>query len=287
MASRLPVSFRTPVRSVLTLITVLAMTSSGSAGYVVRSGETLSGIALRNGVSVSALAAANRISDIHYIRAGQQLQMPGSASGGTAPAAPGGATHSVLPGQTLIGISQRYGVPVARIAAANNLRSSNLIFAGTRLRIPGVASASSERVSPRAATAARNASRADIDRMLDRTARQYGFNPRFVKALAHLESGWNNTVVSSAGAVGIMQVLPDTGQFVSTYLVGRRLDLNDPQDNITAGVAFLAHLWKLTDGDPRKTLAGYYQGLASVRQNGYYPSTKQYIANVLYLRERF
>ncbi len=284
MAPRLPVSCRMPVRSALTLTTVLAMTLSGSAGYVVRPGETLSGIASRNGVSISALAAANRISDVDYILAGQQLRMPGAAGGGVARATTGGSTHLVAPGQTLIGISIRYGVTVSRIAAANGVSDAHWIYAGQRLRIPGSSSAGA---APAAPAVTVTASRDEVGRMLERTAAQYGFKPRFVKALAYLESGWNNTAVSSAGAVGIMQVLPDTGRFVSQYVVGRRLDLNDPQDNITAGVAFLAYLWKLTGGSPSKTLAGYYQGLASVDRFGMFPSTRQYIANVLYLRGRF
>jgi N-acetylmuramoyl-L-alanine amidase len=69
-----------------------------------------------------------------------------------------------------------------------------------------------------------------------------------------------------------MQVMPATGDFISEHLVGRRLDLHDPRDNVIAGVAFLQYLWELTDGDVRQTLAGYYQGLRSVRQNGMYPT---------------
>ena len=81
--------------------------------------------------------------------------------------------------------------------------------------------------------------------------------------------------------------MPATGDFISRNLVGRDLDLHDPRDNVIAGVAFLQHLWELTDGDVERTLAGYYQGLLSVRVNGMYPSTVSYVANVLALRERF
>jgi N-acetylmuramoyl-L-alanine amidase len=84
-----------------------------------------------------------------------------------------------------------------------------------------------------------------------------------------------------------MQVMPDTGRFVSHELVGRELDLEDPYDNVVAGIAFLQHLWELTDGDVEQTLAGYYQGLRSVRDHGMYDDTERYIANVLALRDRF
>lgn len=279
MASSPPGGRRVPWRALVVLATVVALTASAGFGYTVRPGETLSGIAARNGVSISALATANRISDADFIRAGQQLRLPGPASGGGSAAA--ATVHTVRGGETLIAISVRYGVKMAVIAAANGLRDYDRVYAGQRLKIPGRAAVVA------GATASRGPSSAEVGAIIDRTARQYGFHPRFIKAIAYQESGWNNRVVSSAGAIGIMQVIPSTGQFVSSYLVGRRLDLHDPEDNVLAGVAFVAHLWKLTGGSPEKTLAGYYQGLASVRRNGMYPSTRQYIRNVMYLRGRF
>jgi N-acetylmuramoyl-L-alanine amidase len=131
------------------------------------------------------------------------------------------------------------------------------------------------------------AARAEAGAIIHRVARANGWSPAFVKALAWQESGWQQDVVSSAGAVGIMQVMPETGEFVSRHLVGRSLDLDDPEDNVVAGVAFLQYLWELTDGDPELTLAGYYQGLRSVREVGMHDHTERYIANVLALRERF
>ena len=110
---------------------------------------------------------------------------------------------------------------------------------------------------------------------------------RFAAAIIRQESGYEPTARSRADAMGLMQVLPSTGDFVSRYVVGRPLDIRTTQDNITAGVAFIDYLWRLTGGDVRRTLAGYYQGLSSVRQHGMYPSTKQYVANILALRDRF
>jgi hypothetical protein len=121
---------------------------------------------------------------------------------------------------------------------------------------------------------------------IERTARAYGWSPAFVKALAWQESGWQQHVTSSAGAVGIMQVLPETGAFVSRR-AGRTFDLHNPADNVEAGVAFLDYLYGVTGRNAELTLAGYYQGLASVRHNGVFPATEQFIANVLALRERF
>jgi hypothetical protein len=85
--------------------------------------------------------------------------------------------------------------------------------------------------------------------------------------------------------VGIMQVVPSTGDYISTYLVHRHLDLRYAADNITAGVALLSALTKAAPVD--KAVAGYYQGLGSVLTRGMYADTKVYVASVLRLRKQF
>jgi N-acetylmuramoyl-L-alanine amidase len=182
------------------------------------------------------------------------------------------ATYVVAPGDTLTAIAREHGTTVASLVAANDLADPDRIRADQQLRLP---------------TSAVADDRSDVGQLIDQVARDHGWSPAFVKALAWQESGWNQRAVSSAGAVGIMQVMPETGRFVSRELVGRDLDLEDPRDNVVAGIAFLQHLWELTDGDVERTLAGYYQGLRSVRVNGMYDDTERYVANVLALRDRF
>ena len=288
MASPPQVRRGMPLRRALGLVSIVAVMLSGSAGYTVRSGDTLWAIASRHGLSLSSLISANGLSNPNVIQPGQQLQLPGggtSTSGGSSSAtATGGAVHVVAPGETLMGISVRYGVTMRRIADANGITSLNLVYAGQRLRIPSGSASVGSAPAPAAPTVMTSG---DVGVLLEQTAQRYGYKPAFIKAIAYQESGWQQHVRSSVGAVGVMQVLPSTGDFVATYVVGRPLDITKAEDNITAGVAFVDHLWGLTGGDVRKTLAGYYQGLASVRQNGMYPSTRQYIANVLALRARF
>ncbi len=291
MASPPPARRRTPTRALVSVLTVAALLFSGSASYTVRAGDTLWTIARRFGVSVSALASANSVSNPNVIHPGTQLQIPrGSVSSSTA-ASSGGNVHVVAPGETLMGISIRYGIKMRDIAAANGFTNLHWVYAGQRLRIPSgpTVSASAPAPAPAASSSAPLVvtSRTDVGAMLEQTARSYGFNPAFVKAVAYQESGWNQSARSSAGAIGVMQVLPSTGDFVERYVVGRPLDIYDTQDNITAGVAFLSYLYRLTGGSAERTLAGYYQGLRSVQDNGMYPSTKTYIANILALRDRF
>jgi soluble lytic murein transglycosylase-like protein len=119
------------------------------------------------------------------------------------------------------------------------------------------------------------------------TAQRWGVDPRLALGISYEESGFNQRNVSVVGAIGAMQVMPSTGVFVGQAIVHRHLDLLNGADNATAGVALLAVLLRETHGDERLAAAGYYQGLASVRSRGMYADTKQYVANVLALRNRF
>ena len=89
--------------------------------------------------------------------------------------------------------------------------------------------------------------------------------------------------VSSAGALGAMQIMPGTGRWMSQVL-GRRLNTRDLYHNASAGVGLIRLL--RTEARPRIAVAGYYQGLAGVRRHGMYPSTKLYVADVLALKKR-
>ncbi len=209
----------------------------------------------------------------------------GRIHGGGA-AATSATTYTVRAGDALSRIAARHGVTLAAIEAANGIADPNRIVVGQRLTIPAGAAP-----APPTATPPRRPRPPRIGPRSGASSRRWRAStagvPAFVKALAWQESGWQMTRVSTTGARGIMQVMPGTGDFVARTLVGRPLDLADARDNITAGVAFLDYLYALTGGDAEATLAGYYQGLASVRRNGIYPSTERYVANVLALRARF
>lgn len=245
---------------------ITALLASGTAGHTVQPGDTLSELAERLGVAALALAEANGLADPDRLVAGRRLRLPGEEGGA------GGRIHVVSFGETLSGIAARYGVSTASLARGNGMGVGDLLLAGRTLQVPGAASAPT--------------GRAAIEALLEDTADRYGLDPALVKAVAWQESGWKSRVVSPDGAVGVMQVLPSTGRFVANSLVGRPLDLTDPADNIEAGAAFLAYLDRLTSDD-RTMLAGYYQGLASLRANGPYLDTERYIDNVLVLRARF
>src|SRR5699024_12352297 len=98
--------------------------------------------------------------------------------------------------------------------------------------------------------------------MIRDTASSMGVDPRLALAHAQIESGFDPTAVSPANAIVTMLVIPSKGEWAS-QLVGRKLNLLDPQDNITAGVAIIRYLQGRNPGDI--CFAGYYQCEAVVR----------------------
>lgn len=89
-------------------------------------------------------------------------------------------------------------------------------------------------------------------------------NPYLVMGLAWHESGWQPSVVSSAGAVGVMQVMPATAAVDGPVLLHRSVNLYDPADNIDLGTAILKNNLDHYDNDLAKALCAYYAGGASV-----------------------
>jgi soluble lytic murein transglycosylase-like protein len=93
---------------------------------------------------------------------------------------------------------------------------------------------------------------------------KHGVNPYLVMGLAWHESGWQASVVSSAGAVGIMQVMPATAAVDGPKLLHRQVNLYDAGDNIDIGTAILKHNLDAYGNDLAKALCAYYAGGAAV-----------------------
>jgi N-acetylmuramoyl-L-alanine amidase len=293
----------------LLLAGLVTAATPGWGLYTIHRGDTLSAIAARYHTSVARLIQANNLpGNGNLIIAGSTLKVPGGAATHSTTSA-ARAFHRVVTGDTLSGIALRYGVSQASIARANHLASSNIVRLGETLVIPGGHHASGRSSSSsnssntfagrtysssvvgaaahtRAVLAHRRLpSTSQMRDIIAAKARANGVDPALALAVAYQESGWNQRVVSVANAVGAMQVIPATSAWISG-VVGRRLDPTDPQDNATTGVVLLRILTQTAGGD-RQAVAGYYQGLKSVRAHGMYPDTRRYVDNVLALRARF
>jgi LysM repeat protein len=299
---------RIRIGQVLTIPREPAPAPPPATTYTVRPGDTVLGIAARSGSTAAAIAAANGLDRRGFIRVGQVLTLPPAGPAGspatasaTGPSTAATTPYTVRSGDTLTHIAARSGTTLAALRTANpGLDAAGRILAGQVLRVPvpraPMPNTFAGRTYPeavvRAATANRDAlaaravpSRAQMQRIVAETARHWGVDPALAQAVAYLESGFNMRAVSPANAVGTMQVIPSSGAWASD-IAGRRLDLLDPVDNATAGVVILRSLTRM-EADLPTAVAGYYQGLASVRRNGMYDDTRQYVANVQALTGRF
>lgn len=230
--------------------------------YIVRPGDTLSEIAVRHGTSVQALVQANNLHDANVIRVGQLLQIPDTSVGlpGYTRGASDTETYTVRAGDGLFKIARAYGVDPTALARANGIGVNTILHVGAVLQVPG------------------RLARANA--LLTHTAQEVGIDGKVVRAVAWMESGWKQGVVSPTGAVGMMQVEPYTGEWISRYLAGRPLDLHVAADNVLAGCLLLHHLLQIHNGDVNAALAAYYQGDSSIAKHGLYGDTKQYQAVV-------
>jgi N-acetylmuramoyl-L-alanine amidase len=271
--------------------------AASSGGYTVAPGDTLSAVAARAGVSVADLAAANGLDPAGVLVAGTTLSVPGgggapaaATTGGSAPPAQG--AYTVRAGDTLSGLASGAGVSVADMAAMNGLDPDGVLVEGTVIKLPTGAPAPARSAEPAPAPVVPQADPAPTATRLgaadvQSVAAQYGVSPSLAAAIAWQESGFNNAMVSGANARGVMQVMPGTWDYVQQNLAQRALDPNSATDNVHAGVMYLKRLLDESGGDENTAIAGYYQGLQSVRDRGLFDDTQQYVNNVQALRSRF
>ncbi|WP_462400342.1 C40 family peptidase [Lacticaseibacillus pantheris] len=114
--------------------------------YTVKSGDTLSQIAVDQNTTVKKLVSDNKIADANFILPGQTLQLASTAATATEAAAKGSSatgTYTVKAGDTLSAIASANGVTVAQLVAANNISNPNFILVGQQLTLSATSVASS------------------------------------------------------------------------------------------------------------------------------------------------
>ena len=295
------------------IVLLLAATpASAAVSHTVQPGETLWSIAAANNLTTRTVAAFNGLSEDAQVVLGSSLKVPtvaegASALGGTgapqataasAPAATTSGAPAVLgsyvvrSGDTLGALARNAGVSLDSMAAANGLDPARPLLIGTVLKLPAGAPTPARASEPlpaqRVVSSAgpqptpQRVGAADIQSV----ASQYGVSPSLAAAIGWQESGFNNGMVSDANARGVMQVMPGTWSYVES-ISGQKLNAASASDNVRAGVLYLQHLLQQTGGDENAAIAGYYQGLGSVRSRGLFDDTQRYVANVQALRSRF
>ena len=112
-------------------------------------------------------------------------------------------------------------------------------------------------------------------------AQHYNVPVEFVRAVVEQESGWHQCPVSQKGAVGLMQLMPDTARRLK---VENRCDLNQ---NVSGGVRDLAWLMTRFNGDLRLVAAAYYAGERAIEHGRLQYSNPDVVSYVMSIRARY
>ena len=133
----------------------------------------------------------------------------------------------------------------------------------------------------------------EYDHIVTGHAENYDLDPALLAAVIYRESKFDADARSSSGAIGLMQLLPDTAKGIAVHTGGEKFvveDLYDPEINVRYGSFYLRRLLKKYD-DERLALAAYNAGQANVDQwiaeggEIQFPETRQYVDEVLELRD--
>lgn len=122
-----------------------------------------------------------------------------------------------------------------------------------------------------------------LDDLVQRASAATGVDSSLIRGVIQTESAGKAQVVSSKGAVGLMQLMPSTAAELG-------VDPSDPAQNVLGGARYLASLLKRYDGNEKLALAGYNAGPGAVDRYGGIPpyqETRNYVSSVLANRKRF
>ena len=123
-----------------------------------------------------------------------------------------------------------------------------------------------------------------IDSLVRMHSKKWNLDPALVKAVIRAESNFKSRAVSSAGAKGLMQLMPATAKQLGVE------NVYDPSENIGGGVRYLNQMLKKFDGDERLALAAYNAGVDAVLKYGGVPPYKEtriYVSRVLKFRKAY
>ena len=205
-------------------------------------------------------AALNRIQDIEY-KVGIRRPVGGAAS-----------FRQMLTDEIKAKTPQRPGTAAAKGAQPSS-QANRPGGTGSAGDAPRTGAA------PKAAAARETSAPADSAyyETIRQAAGKYGVDPKLVSAVAEVESGFQQGAVSATGAVGVMQLMPETAESLG-------VNPYDAAQNINGGAQYLKQMLDTFDGDVRKAVAAYNAGPEAVKEYGGVPpysETQQYVSSVL------
>ncbi len=121
--------------------------------------------------------------------------------------------------------------------------------------------------------------RSEFDALIEKEANKYGMDQALIKAIVRVESNFNDRAISPAGAIGLMQLMPQTASTLGVT------DPFSPEENVQGGIRYLRSLLNILNDDLKLALAAYNAGLQRVLRHGAIPpirETERYVEKVLY-----
>jgi soluble lytic murein transglycosylase-like protein len=121
---------------------------------------------------------------------------------------------------------------------------------------------------------------ADLEPLIQRQSDNQNLDPKLVKAVIQVESGYNHKALSNKGAMGLMQLMPDTASLFNVR------NAFDPEENLRAGTRYLRQLLDRFAGRVELALAGYNAGPGAVEKHKGVPpyaETRDYVKQVMML----
>ena len=176
--------------------------------------------------------------------------------------------------QKLLGFNPQPNIPVANTATVSGTQSSDTTSADTQAASGAGSTGNTSTVS----SGTTSSSKTDLDAYFEEAARTYGVDVNLLKAIAHTESNFNPNATSSAGAMGVMQLMPSTAKSLGIK------DAYNARDNIMGGAKVISQHLSRYNGDVSLALAAYNAGSGNVKKYGGIPpftETQNYVKKVL------
>ncbi|MFJ4225849.1 LysM peptidoglycan-binding domain-containing protein [Microbacterium sp. NPDC089695] len=201
-----------------------------AASHVVVAGDTVFGIAQRYGLTVDAVLAANGLTRASVIYPGQSIALSGAPAPvaaaapvtvpapapAPAPTATGAPVHTVVTGDTLFGIAQKYGTSTAALLTLNGLAAGAIIYPGQSIAVAAAPApaAAAPAAAPAQSFAALDAEQAGNAALIIGVGRQLGVSDQAIAialATAMVESSMRNLAWGDRDSLGLFQQRPSTG----------------------------------------------------------------------------